>query len=246
MHIAIATPMYGGNCKGAYMHSVLPLSYALASRGDSVSYPIVYNESIITRARDSLVHEMLDSGADGILFVDADTSFDPLAVLDMIDSGKDVIGAIYPKKSINWNLVREAVLAGETDLAKYSGYFIGRSIPQGVGIKLDEPVAVDGVGTGLMYISRRVFEEMAPSCKTYKDVTTKNGQTIVRDITQFFDMQFNEHGELLGEDYYFCEKWKQMGGEVYAAPWVNTAHHGDYAFSGSFAEVLLLNNKPSK
>jgi len=239
MLIAIATPMYGGMCHGGYMHSVLPLSFTLASMGDSLFYPSIHNESIITRARDALVHDMLQhKDADGILFVDADTGFDPIAVADMIHSGKDFIGAIYPKKSINWEQVRAAALNGEEDLEKYTGYFTGR-VPSNKEIKITEPMEVDRVGTGLVYISRRVFEEMAPNCRTYKDLTQHNGKHVERELTQFFDMQFDEHGQLLGEDYYLCKKWKEMGGEIYAAPWVDTVHYGTYGFAGSFAQTIM-------
>lgn len=239
MLIAIATPMYGGMCHGGYMHSVIPLSFTLAGMGDSMFYPSIHNESIITRARDALVNDMLKhEDADGILFVDADTGFDPIAVAEMIHSGKDFIGAVYPKKSINWDQVRTAALNGEEDLEKYTGYFTG-VIPSNKEIKITEPMEVERVGTGLVYISRRVFEEMAPSCKKYNDVTQHNGKHVKRELTQFFDMQFDEHGELLGEDYYLCKKWRDMGGQIFAAPWVDTVHYGTYGFSGSFAQTIM-------
>jgi len=244
MHVAIATPMYGGNCKGEYMHSVMGLAFALASRGDYVSFPRSYNESIISMARDGLAYEFLTSNADVLLFVDADTSFDVTAVVKMLDSDKDIIGAIYPRKTLNWDLIKQVILSGEEDrLEQLTGSFTGRNIPQGTEIKISEPVEVDGVGTGLMAIKRSVFEAMAPNSRTYIDHTMKFGIQVERKLTQFFDNAFNEKGELLGEDYYFCTKWKELGGKIYAAPWVNTSHHGDYAYSGSFAETLIFNAK---
>jgi len=239
MLVAIATPMYGGMCHGGYMHSVLPLSFTLAGMGDSMFYPSIHNESIITRARDALVYDMLQQkDADGILFVDADTGFDPIAVAEMIHSGKDFIGAIYPKKAINWEQVRTAALNGEEDLERYTGYFTG-VVPANQEIKITEPMEVQRVGTGLVYISRRVFEELAPSCRKYKDITQHLGKKVERELTQFFDMQFDEHGELLGEDYYFCKRWTDIGGKIYAAPWVDTVHYGTYGFSGSFAQTIM-------
>jgi len=239
MLIAIATPMFGGMCHAGYMHSVLPLSFTLAGMGDSMFYPVIINESIICRGRDALVHDMLQNKeADGILFIDADTGFDPIAVADMVHSGKDFIGAIYPKKAINWDQVREAALNGEKNLEKYTGFFTGAVAPN-TEIKISEPLEVSRIGTGLVYISRKVFEELAPSCRTYKDVTQINGKQVEREVTQFFDTQFDDEGQLLGEDYYFCERWKSIGGKIYAAPWVDTTHYGTYGFSGSFAQTIM-------
>ena len=241
MIIAIATPMYGGMCHGGYMSSILGLTFTLAEMGDSMSYPMVFNESIVTRARDQLVHRMLeDKEADGILFVDADTGFDPIAVALMIHSGKDFIGAVYPKKAINWDRVKQAVLNGEEDLEKYTGFFTG-VIPENNQIKVTEPLKVDRIGTGLVYISRRVFEELMPTSRKYLDVTEFLGKRVDNELYQFFDMQFDSEGNLLGEDYHLCERWKSIGGEIYAAPWVDTIHYGSYGFSGSFARTVLSN-----
>jgi hypothetical protein len=239
MLIAIATPMYGGMCHGGYMHSVIPLSFSLAEKGDSMFYPTIINESIISRGRDALVYDMLkNKEADGILFIDADTGFDPIAVAEMVHSGKDFIGAIYPKKAINWEQVRQAALNGEEDLEKYTGHFTG-VVPTNKEIKITEPMEVERIGTGLVYISRKVFEELAPSCRTYKDSSSHMGRLVERELTQFFDNQFDEHGQLLGEDYYFCERWKSIGGKIYAAPWVDTIHYGTYGFAGSFAQTIM-------
>jgi hypothetical protein len=54
MHVRIATPMYGGNCKGIYVDSVMALTFALARDGHEVSFSKIYNESLITRARNNL------------------------------------------------------------------------------------------------------------------------------------------------------------------------------------------------
>jgi hypothetical protein len=47
----------------------------------------------------------------------------------------------------------------------------------------------------------------------------------------------------LSEDYYFCKKWQELGGKVYAAPWVQISHFGSYEFKGSFAMSIILQSK---
>jgi hypothetical protein len=244
MHIVIATPMYGGNCKGAYMESVIDLTFALATRGDRITFSRVYNESLITRARNALAYEFLQTDADAMLFIDADLAFNPQAVVKMIDSGKDLIGGIYPVKDINWPQVQHAAINGETDLVRYSGVFTANGIPTDTDIHISKPLQVNQVATGLMFITRTVFEQLAPNCRTYLDNNTKGGVVEGKKvITEFFNTDISEQGVLLSEDYYFCDQWRKIGGEVYAAPWINTIHFGDYGFSGSFAETLLYKSQ---
>jgi hypothetical protein len=86
--------MYGGNCKGVYTESLINLLLVLSKAGHQVVYTKIYNESLITRARNSLVREFYLSKSDALLFIDADHGFNADDVLRMINSGKDLIGAI--------------------------------------------------------------------------------------------------------------------------------------------------------
>jgi hypothetical protein len=241
MHVAIATPMYGGNCKGIYLDGILNLTFALVQKGHQVSFLKIYNESLITRARNNLVKDFLKSNADVLLFIDSDQGFDSAGVIKMIETDKDIIGAIVPMKNINWENVRKAVENGKDNLIEYSGFF-NINLPPGENtFSLAEPVEVENVGTGLMCIKRHVFEEMKDSCKTYA-FNTSTGRFDFDDVVhEFFTTEVVDPGILLSEDYYFCRKWKEMGGKVYVAPWVRVTHAGEYIFEGSFISEVMMN-----
>jgi hypothetical protein len=59
-------------------------------------------------------------------------------------------------------------------------------------------------------------------------------------VTEYFKTDITEDGVLLSEDYWFCRKYREVGGEVFAAPWVKIVHAGEYIFSGSFASTMML------
>ena len=135
MHLHIATPMYGGNCKGVYVDGLMALTFELARKGYQVSFSKIYNESLITRARNNLVYEFEKSGADALLFIDADEGFNHMDVIKMIESGKDVIGAIYPMKNINWENVRKAAIIYQSFPYKIDSGFL-YSLLAYIGINL--------------------------------------------------------------------------------------------------------------
>ena len=240
MHIRIATPMYGGNCKGIYLDSLFNLVFALLGNKHQVSFSKVYNESLITRARNNLVYEFMESDADAMLFIDADEGFDAQQVLKMIESGKDLIGGIYPMKNINWEQVRQAALSGQQNLSDFSGYFAVNILPGQQQINLQEPTPVLQVATGMMFITRKVFEIMQPHCESYALNISDGSFVLDKRVYEFFKTEINKDGILLSEDYYFCDKWRELGGTVYAAPWVEITHAGDYQFSGKFSQDLLF------
>lgn len=239
MKICIATPMYGGNCKGVYTDSLVNLVVKLAGAGHETMYSKIYNESLITRGRNALVHGFMRTDADALLFIDADHGFNPDHIVKMVESGKDLIGAIYPMKNINWDLVKKAVLSGQEDLMTYTGYFSANLLPGEININRDEPFELSNVGTGMMFITRKVFEDLKPHCATYAHHGDDGFMLPEDQVVEYFKTDIVD-GILLSEDFLFCKMWQDIGGKVYGAPWVDISHFGEYEFKGNFFKSTLL------
>lgn len=233
--------MYGGMAKNNYVVSLQNLVVKLSQQGHSINTTTVGNESLITRARNTIAHKFLKSDADALLFIDADHGFNPDDVLRMIESGKDLIGAPYPMKGINWENVRVAAIAGKKNLEAYSGHF-AMNLLKGDNQAFDsqEPFKVQDIGTGMMFITRKVFEDMKPKCNTYKHNSVGDlGIEFGEEITEYFYTKI-ENGILLSEDYAFCSLWRELGNDVWSAPWVRITHSGDYSFAGQFAYTVEI------
>jgi hypothetical protein len=242
MKLFIATPMYGGIAKNNYTISMQNLLVKLSQRGHSITTTTIGNESLITRARNTLAHKFMASDCDALLFIDADHGWDSDDVARMIEEGKDLIGAIYPMKGLNWENVRAAVLAGKQNLEEYSGIFAINLLSEAQEFNSQKPFKVKDIGTGMMFVTRKVFEDLKPHCKQYKnnnvgDTGVKFGEM----VTEYFTTVIDEGGILLSEDYAFCRMWQNIGGEVWSAPWVRITHSGDYNFAGQFARTVEIN-----
>jgi len=125
----------------------------------------------------------------------------------------------------------------------YSGFF-SANLPKGnLTVKLDEPMEVVNVATGMMAIKRNVFEAMIPSCETYANHGNTGAMDFTDKVYEFFKTEIDDEGVLLSEDYYFCKKWQKLGGKAYAAPWVNITHAGDFEFPGNFAKTIMLSHR---
>jgi hypothetical protein len=59
--IFVATPMYGGACAGPYVKSLLDLQALCMKHQIGCVFYFLFNESLITRARNYLVDEFLRS-----------------------------------------------------------------------------------------------------------------------------------------------------------------------------------------
>jgi hypothetical protein len=234
----VATPMYGGQCFGFYTQSVIALTKTMHGRMDVV-FSFMFNESLIPRARNGLANQFLkDESATHLLFIDADIRFEADDVLKLLDADKDVICGIYPKKEINWHTVRHAISNDvATDQLKfYTGAHVVNLVNYDgqVVVPMNEPVEIWNGGTGMMLIKREVFEKLSDHVPTYiNDILDTAGTMKQEPIREFFATSIEDGTRrLLSEDYHFCNKWREIGGKVYAAPWMRLAHCGTYIFEG--------------
>ena len=125
----VATPMYGGMNHGLYMKACLDLQGVCMQYNIPVKFSFLFNESLITRARNYLVDEFLNrSDCTHLLFLDSDIHFDPRDVIALLALDKDVIGGPYPKKAIKWKSVKTAILKNPeiepNDLANITGDYV--------------------------------------------------------------------------------------------------------------------------
>ena len=237
--VFVATPMYGGQCYGFFAQSMMMLQLAVQQRGWHMASSFMFNESLIERARNSLAHAFLKTDCTHLLFIDADIRFDAGQVLALFEADKDIICGIYPKKEINWEEVVKATNNGVPieQLKHHTGSWVVNLVGyEGtVTVPQNEPVEIWAGGTGMMLIKRHVFEKMRDVVPSYKnDVVDLSGQNKPQEVIhQFFACSIEPGTErLLSEDYHFCRTWRNMGGKLYAAPWMNLGHCGSYIFEG--------------
>ena len=150
----IATPMYGGMCTGTYAINLCATAPALNQNGIDMNYSMMLNESLITRARNRFAHDFLQTDATHMMFIDADISWQPYDIVEMLRADVDVICGIYPKKEINWHDVHAAVLRGvpAENLHEYTGSFVVNTIDSKDATgKINEPIEI-GKGLSLIHI----------------------------------------------------------------------------------------------
>ena len=250
----LATPMYGGNCVGMYTRAVADLAAICAKYQIPLQLYFLFNESLITRARNYCADEFLRSDATHLLFIDSDIGFNPQDVLALLamqddDSDYDVIGAPYPKKCISWEKIKMAVDKGIADedpnkLEKFVGDYVFNPKNGQREIPIGEPVEVMEMGTGFMMIRRKTFDkykEVFPHLHYKPDHIRTDAFDGSREIMAYFDCIIDPVSKrYLSEDYMFCYNVQKAGMKVWFCPWMQTQHVGTYVFGGSLADLASI------
>jgi hypothetical protein len=238
----IATPCYDGNVTSRYVLSLLGLQRLLMQNG--ISHDVCFHsDSLITRARNNIAGRFLRQRIySHLLFIDADISFEPATVLRYLAFDKDVIGGIYPIKKLNIAELRRLPIDDDraAEAASYD-YSSSISIDEG-NTPQDGFARVPYAACGFMMIKRQALEAMAahyPELRYQEDFTGPGTEVFYA----FFDTMIHK-GCFLPEDYSFCKRWKDMGGEVWGDVASRFDHVGSYVYSGHVAAVALKTVKP--
>jgi hypothetical protein len=236
--IFIATPMYGGMCTGMYALNLMATPPVLKQNGIDMTYSIMLNESLITRARNKLAHDFLQTDATHLMFIDADISWQPYDIVQMVRADVDVICGIYPKKEINWHEVHAAVKRGvpAEELGGYTGSFVVNTIgAKDAKGNIGSPIEIEKGGTGFILIKRSVIAKVKEQVPHYSNdmFTVVNPTDVGTQIANMFDTSISPvDNRYMSEDYHFCDLARSNGFKIYAAPWANLTHTGTYVFSG--------------
>ena len=250
----LATPMYGGQCAGMFARSVADLAALCTQYGVQLQLYFLFNESLITRARNYCCDEFMRSGATHLMFIDSDIGFNPQDVIALLaiqddTSPYDVIGGPYPKKCISWEKIKMAVDKGVADedpnrLEKFVGDYVFNPKSGQSQIPINQPVEVSEIGTGFMMIRRRTFEkytESFPELHYKPDHVRTEHFDGSREIMAYFDCIIDPVSKrYLSEDYMFCYNVQKMGGQVWFCPWMQLQHVGTYIFGGSLADLASI------
>jgi hypothetical protein len=183
------------------------------------------NESLISRARNTLTAKFLHMpDATHLMFVDADIGWEPWHLLVLLNKDVDVIGGLYPMKTmpIKWVV---------------NGFDGAEEGPDGFQ-------EVSKTGTGFLLMKRHVFEKMNshPAVKQYKNDI---GLDPVYDqyLKTYFDTAVRQN-RYYSEDWTFCENWRDIGGKIYVDKRVLLRHSGSYVFCMENQNFLMDNIGP--
>jgi len=242
--IMIASPAYGDVFYTPYVSSMFKLTRLLQKNGWSFAFNcIAYSE--ISESRNFLLTHWFDkTDASHILFVDADMGFPPELIADMIALEKPIVGAVYPKRTLDMKRVAELIGAGEEPARAMSKAqdFVLRPL-RAARAKPPRPgfIEVEACGAGILLIQRACIETMVKTLPEISDVKAKTASPLAKNLDRLiraFDAIYVD-GLRLSEDFSFCHRWRHgCKGEVWANIAHEIVHTGLQQFRGSYADKL--------
>jgi hypothetical protein len=240
LHVVVCTPCFGGLVTQGYMLATTNLLMLGTQMGFGVSVELLGFDSLITRSRNALVAKFLDrADATHLLFVDADITFQPAQVLRMAnftaDFGQDIVAGMYPLKLRDWSAEAiTRVKAGES-LETAPLRYVGLPCEGAAQHSAQGFVTAEYAGTGFMMIRRPALTSMMAAYPELKFTAAHDRATHNPSPNQYalFDCMIDpDTRHYLSEDYTFCRRWRDLGGQIWLDTQGALVHTGSHDFTG--------------
>ena len=224
-NITMALPCYGNQISVPTFQTIMGLQQMFMQKGIGGQVaPFSYPD--VAEARNILLTAWYDQlpQSTHMLFIDSDMGFGPEVVSDMLVFGEPIVGALYSRKT----LPTQWAGSGMGDVAERRGDFM----------------KVAGLGMGCFLIRRDAIDLMLE--KMPELIDTRMQYHCAKDILRgrmlrLFDgmdnPDDNTHGRL-SEDLAFCARWRQCGGDVWAAIGHTIDHIGSYSYKANYMEYI--------
>lgn len=199
------------------MRSIITDMLALTDRGDKVTIFDESGNAMIGDCRGLIVSKFLEGDGTDLVFIDWDVSWQPGGLLRLVDYPVDFVAALYPQRRdpidfcCQWDTSKR-----EIDLSEH-------------GL-----IEVLGVPAGLMRCSRAMLEKMVAQ---YADTQFYCSQAPNETAYDLFGA-YRVGRIKFGEDYSFCRRWRDIGGQVWVDPHIRMGHTGNKTFVGQVGEWL--------
>ena len=171
-----------------------------------------------------MLRQALDAGADIVVFIDHDLSWEPEDMLKLVKTEGDVVAGVYRFKKDEVEYMGSLITDDKGyPISRDDGALLAHSIPAGF-LKITESCV------------NRIIEAYPELCYGKKHSPS----------VDLFNHGAHQ-GVWWGEDYAFARRWRDCGGKVWIVPDVSLTHHTkEQAYPGNFHEFLLTQPGGSK
>ncbi len=221
--VFIATPV-SRNPVRQYNAAALATIQHLQTLGISAVIEHMIGNPDLPRARNELAAAFLASGKTDCIMIDDDIGWDPGDIIRLLASPHPLIGGVAAKRGTG---------LPDNDPRKWCCRWFGTE----VDVDQMGNMCAPSIGTGFMKIAREVFDQMIAEGAARKLTGSPDMPEELR-VNYYRFFQFPDDPDEPGEDYDFCNRWRELGGKVWFDPAIRLVHVGEAEYSGDITALF--------
>ncbi|MFM0394321.1 hypothetical protein [Paraburkholderia phytofirmans] len=251
-NVYVATPSYGAVVTTGYALGLLDLHELAQQYGFGVRVNFNSFDSLITRARNTMVAEFLaDDRFTHLMWIDSDIGFKGEDVVRLLRANRPVAAGVYPMKNDGWPAegLAQPLPAGSTRADFRAMHASYPAVARSDTLEPDADGFLDALDapTGFMLIRREVFLTLI---REYPELQCRSrfvgrpefdAGKVADFFYAFFDTGIDpETRAYLSEDYWFCRLVASIGITPAIDARSNLTHQGIAVYEDDVARSLEL------
>jgi hypothetical protein len=260
--ITVYTPSLTGQFAYSYIGTVIALQRACIMNGVGFSWGTVVGSSILPTARNRCVDRFMRSNATHLFFLDSDVGVSAEDILTLAALDVEFSAIPYSKRVVDYARAVDAVQGIKNTSPRVLSSLLATPAFNLPNQQEDVPaeyiphglVRAAHVATGTMLLKRSVFEKMKAAGKAPEILEgVSNGQeakalygdgmqgnTPMDPMSEYFSYGKDERGLFIGEDYNFCQTWREMGNDIWLKLTAKSVHVGEMSFEFDFISMSQM------
>jgi hypothetical protein len=223
--VMIGLPAYDHKVGLKMAVSLMQLAQKVLEHGIHIQVSSICGCSVVSRARNLIAYEFLQSDCDHLMFIDSDMTFSPDSVIRLLawNQSKAIVGGAY-----------QARKEGKVYILSLDG---GEGVNGTEGtVSMDQMgnVKAHRIATGFMMIQRKVFEQMRDAHPEWAHKDTNSDKI----LHAYFDFKTTPQG-YIGEDFLFCDRARELGFDIWIDPTIKLGHMGVHEYLSDFGNDIL-------
>ena len=120
------------------------------------------------------------------------------------------------------------------------GYVVRFLPTPDMSVEVEDGMAkVAYAGTGFLLIARPALQQIVDAHPELRARHGDMGDSLAAEAVMVFDTLIEpETGQYLSEDYAFCRRWRDLGGEIWADMEARLTHVGHAAYTGALVQAM--------
>lgn len=207
--VFIAIPTYSQKVHVFCMMSLLGSLPKLAERGWDWHLHAQVGDALLPRCRSMLVEAFLASDCTDLFWIDDDLAWKAEDFIKLLDHDVDLVAGVYRLKTSE-----EKFPVNWLDGPEENGLTPAATVP-----------------FGFVKTTRKLYETMAAR------LPLRQWEDEGKQFREFFIFDVHS-GMYWGEDFNFCNWWREIGGKVWVDKSIELVHYGLHPFKGGPAAEL--------
>lgn len=239
LRLMVAVPSHSGTVVLETARALLALQELILERSGSMTFHDHCGPDI-NLSRNLIASHFMDSEAEILVMLDSDTGVQKETFRRMIDLDQPFVGCIYPKRLYNWQKADLARASDIRDILRQASEFVGLLEGDATGtVNIRNGFALaERVGAGVTLYRRQAFERLMEAYPELEGCGFEPAAFPKHKFNWGFFNSVIRNGIPISEDYSFCLRWRECGGEIWADVASPVQHIGRHQFAGSYLDFL--------